>query len=320
VIDFHTHVVVDLPDFSERFGDPRWPTFSREGAVGQLVRDGQVVRSLAPCAWLPDERIADMDAAGVDRQVLSPTPPLICDFGDPGPSSAWADHLNEAIADIVRTYPDRFCGLGTVPLHHPEGAIAVLERAKQAGLAGIEIGTTAGGKELDDSELTEFYQAAEELGMVVFVHPLLLGRKLGWTDRITSPASVFGLGMGTDTAMAATRLVFGGVTRHCPGLRVCLAHGGGTFVWALPRITRMSDQLSEVPAVDSMRNVFVDSVVYRAENLRYLCDVIGSTHVLFGTDYPLPAQADIAGAILTSIAAADADNIAGRNAAALLGL
>ena len=319
-IDFHTHVVVELPEFAERFGDQRWPTFSSDGEVGRLTRDGQVVRSLAPSAWLPQRRIEDMDASGIDRQVLSPIPPLICDWGESKPATEWADRLNAEIAAVVADFPDRFSGLGTVPLHHPDAATAVLQRAHDAGLSGVEIGTTAGHRELDHPDLREFFQAAENLGMLVFVHPLILGSETGWTDRITGPAATFGLGMGTDTAIAASRMVFGGVAQDCPELRICLAHGGGTFFWALSRIALMWDKMNETKSEDLVRNVFADSVVYRTANLNYLCEQIGSDRVLFGTDYPLPAQDNLRGSILNGIAKDDAEMIWGANAAKLLGL
>jgi len=319
-IDFHAHLVVELPDFAERLGDQRWPTFRSDDGVGRLTRDGQEVRSVAPCAWLPQRRIEDMDAAGLDRQVLSPIPPLICDFGDPVFSTEWSDHLNTGIAEVVRAHPDRFSGLGTVPIHHPDQAIAVLQNAHEAGLSGVEIGTNAGDRELDHPDLREFFQAAEQLGMIVFVHPLLLGPSVDWTDRITGLATTFGLGMGTDTAIAASRIAFGGVTQDCPSLRVCLAHGGGTFFWALSRIAHLWDKMNETQSKDLTRNLFVDSVVYRPANLRYLCDEIGSARILFGTDYPLPAQTDLGGSILTGLADTDAQLIGGANAAALLGV
>src|SRR5882762_8368941 len=136
-IDFHTHVVVDVPDFAERFGDQRWPSFRLADGEGRLTRDGQVVRSLAPSAWLPARRIEDMEAAGIDRQVLSPIPPLICDWGEPGPATEWADRINVGVADMVREHPSRFSGLGMVPLQHPDRATEVLRRAHEAGLSGV---------------------------------------------------------------------------------------------------------------------------------------------------------------------------------------
>jgi aminocarboxymuconate-semialdehyde decarboxylase len=132
-IDFHAHLVVELPDFAERFGDPRWPTFSSSDGVGRLTRDGQVVRSLSPSAWSTQHRIDDMDAAGLDRQVLSPIPPLICDWGDAAPAAEWADRLNAAVASVVSDHPTRFSGLGTVPLHHPGHAVATRARRRAVG-------------------------------------------------------------------------------------------------------------------------------------------------------------------------------------------
>ena len=319
-IDFHAHLVVELPDFAERFGDPRWPTFSSTNGVGRLTRDGQVVRSLSPSAWSTQHRIDDMDAAGLDRQVLSPIPPLICDWGDAAPAVEWADRLNAGVASVVSDHPTRFSGLGTVPLHHPGHAVEVLQRAHEAGLSGVEIGTTAGDRELDHPDLREFFQAAEKLGMIVFIHPLILEAGAGWSQRIIGLAARFGLGMGTDTAIAASRLVFGGITQDCPELRICLAHGGGTFYWALSRIAYLWDQSDERRSAELTRNVFVDSVVYDPANLRYLCERIGSERVLFGTDYPLPAQDDLQGSILAGLPEADIDKIAGANAAALLGV
>jgi aminocarboxymuconate-semialdehyde decarboxylase len=319
-IDFHTHLVVELPDFADRFGDQRWPTFSSDGGAGRLTRGGEVVRSVVPSAWLPQRRIEDMDAAGIDRQVLSPMPPLICDFGEPGPATEWADRVNAGIAEAVRSDPQRFSGLGTVPLHHPDRATDVLRRAHQAGLSGVEIGTSAGHREFDHADLREFFQAAEELQMLVFIHPLILGAETGWTDRITGLANTFGLGMGTDTAIAASRMAFGGVTQDCPLLRICLAHGGGTFFWALSRIAHLWDKMNGMRSDALTRNIFVDTVVYQATNLRYLCEQIGSARVLFGTDYPLPAQDDIRGSILAGLAGTDVEMIAGANAATLLGL
>lgn len=319
-IDFHTHIVVDLPDFAERLGDPRWPVFRIDGAAGTLWRDGTPVRSLGPNAWLPQSRIEDMDAVGIDRQVLSPIPPLICDWAQAADAAEWAERVNTGIAAVVDTYPDRFSGLGTVPLHHPDAAIEVLRHAKAAGLAGVEIGTTAGTRELDNPDLREFFHAAADLGMLIYIHPLALGAESSWTNRIAGPASIFGLGMGTDTAIAASRIVFGGVAADCPELRICLAHGGGTFLWALSRIARLWDRANETTADALIGNVFVDSVVYQAENLEYLWKKIGAARIVFGTDYPLPAQDDLYGSMLNVLPSKEAEQVSGTNAAELLGL
>ncbi|MGW1783697.1 amidohydrolase family protein [Streptomyces sp. NPDC002143] len=319
-IDFHTHIVPPLPDFAERYGDPRWPSFSVDGRIGQLTRDGRIVRTVPPSAWSLAPRIEDMDQAGIDRQVLSPLPPTICDWTEPEAAVQWCLRLNDGIAALVGERPDRFHGLGTVPLLHPDQALHVLESAHAAGLQGVEVGTTAGPHEFDHPELREFFAAAEQLGMIVFIHPLILGARTEWTPRITGPEVTFGLGMGTDTAIAASKLVFGGVTAERPDLRIVLAHGGGTFAWALPRIARLWDETHDRAASDLTANVFVDSVVYAPENLAHLCAALGPDRVLFGTDYPLPAQDDPLGGTLSGLGAAEADKVAGRSAAHLLGI
>lgn len=320
-IDFHTHVMVDLPDFAVRHGDPRWPTFSvGDDGMGRLSRDGQLLRTLGQPGWLLSKRLEDMDAANVDLQVLSPLPPLICDWAPSKLATQWCDRVNAELARIVRERPARFRALGIVPLGDPDAAIAVLKRAREAGLSGVEIGTNVGGRELDHPDLTEFFSAAEELGMVVFVHPLVDGFNDSWTPRIAGAVGVFGLGMSTDTAIAGSRMVFGGVTARCPHLRVCLAHGGGTFGWALPRMER-AWALTEGGAItELLRNVFVDSVVYQEANVSYLCEQLGPSQVLFGTDYPLPAQDDIRGSSLDALPASAAALIGRANAAAMLGL
>ncbi len=275
-IDFHTHFVPSLPDFAGRYGDRRWPAFEVGGSVGRLTRDGVVVRAVPPSSWRTAGRLADMESAGVDVQVLSPLPPLICDWADAEPASEWCARLNDGIAGAVAEQPGRFRGLGMVPLQHPDRAAKELERAKACGLAGVEIGTTAGRCELDDPELREFFAAAAQLRMLVFVHPLILGAEAAWTARISGQAVTFGLGMTTDTAIAAAKLVFGGVVQEYPELRICLSHGGGTFAWALPRIARALDLQGEQLPAGLLRNVLVDSVVYNPVSLCYLRDVLGS--------------------------------------------
>ncbi|BBX65181.1 hypothetical protein MSAS_43550 [Mycobacterium saskatchewanense] len=259
-----------------------------------------------------------MDAAGIVHQVLSPIPPMICDWAAAGPATEWAERINAAVADIVSAHPRRFSGLGTVPLHHPDAAVAVLHRAHQAGLSGVEIGTTAGSRELDHLDLREFFCAAEELEMLIFVHPLILGTRSQWTDRIVGAAATFGLSMGTDTAIAATRLAFGGVTRKCPGLRICLAHGGGTFFWALPRISRLWDATNDATAADLVQNIYADTVVYRDANLHFLRSQLGPHRMVFGTDYPLPAHDDLSGSMLSGLGLTDARLVGTDTAARLL--
>lgn len=320
MIDFHTHWIPSgLPDLAARTGDPRWPVF--DPATGALVINGESVRSVPPSGWDVQARLEAMDTVGHDRHVLSPIPPLLCDWADPAPGTEWANAVNDSLAEVVAGHPDRFSGFATIPVAHPDLSVRVMERAKANGLAGIEVATSAIDLEFDAPGPRAIFAAAADLGLVVFIHPLILGSTARWTSRITGTAANFGLGMTTDTAIAATRLLFGGVLAESRGLRVCLAHGGGTFAWALARMARMwSDDEQGMPLAKALEPIYVDSVVYQSANLRYLVDTLGADHVAFGTDFPLPAQADPAGTMIASLSSTAAAWVRDGTAGTLLGL
>jgi aminocarboxymuconate-semialdehyde decarboxylase len=320
MIDFHTHWIPSgLPDLAARTADPRWPVF--DPATGALVINGEPVRSVPPSGWDVRARLEAMDAAGHDRHVLSPIPPLLCDWAAAAPGTEWANAVNDSLAGVVAGHPDRFSALGIIPIAHPDRAIEVMARARGNGLAGIEVATSALDLEFDAPGPRAIFAAAADLGLVVFVHPLILGPTPSWTARIAGLPANFGLGMTTDTAIAASRLLFGGVLAESPGLRVCLAHGGGTFVWALARMARMwNDDEQGMPLAKALDSFYTDSVVYQPANLRYLIDTLGADHVAFGTDFPLPAQADPAGTIVAGLDRASAAWVRHGTAAALLGL
>ena len=312
-VDVHAHFVFTPAPFAERFGDDRWPSVAFDGDHALLSRGGRVVRRLPPAGWSLTARIDALDAAALDRQVLSPVPPLICDWAGPELAAEWARHANRELANAVAAHPSRFTAMGTVPLNHPGVAVAVLEEAKQLGLVGVEIGTTAGGRELDHPDLLEFFQAAGELGMVVFIHPLVLGAHSDWTPRIDTLELTFGLGMTTDTAIAAARLVFGGTVSSSPGLSLCLAHGGGSFAWVLARIAHLWDRTHDTTAAELARPVYVDSVVFDQRNLRFLVDQLGADRVLFGTDHPLPGGDSLRGDTIAGLSADEYKLVAGGN-------
>ncbi|GAA0608174.1 amidohydrolase family protein [Sporichthya brevicatena] len=320
-IDFHTHVApAGLPDLATEHGDPRWPVFRVDGSTGRLWQNGVEVRTVPEEAWSVSRRLEHMDAVGTDHHVLSPLPPLVVDWADPTLATEFCARVNEGIAAMVAEAPSRLSGLGMVPLQDGARAVAMLEAAHAAGLRGVQIGTRGGDAELDAPALRDFFRRAAELEMVVFVHPLILGASVPWTDRIRGLPLAFGLGMTTDTAIAAAALVLGGVTAELPNLRVCLAHGGGTFVWSTPRTEHAWAMTSDVPLSELVRNIWVDSVVYARDNLDYLIARVGRDRVVWGTDYPLPAAAEQTGELLKGLPDDVAEQVSGGNAAHLLGL
>ena len=296
VIDVHAHhFAADLPDFVASSGDARWPSLvvDVDRTRGRIMLGDQQFRAVSPPLWDRDARLAAMDVAGVTVQLVSPVPIMLTYWAEPRLGHEFARAVNDSIAAEVRAAEGRLRGLGTVPLQDPALAIAELRRlTSELGLDGVEIGTHAAGLELDDPAFAGFWAEAEACGAAVFIHPLDGG---GDAIRRRGVPYDFGLGMLTDTAMAAVALLNGGVLDRHPALRVCLAHGCGTFAWAFPRL-RLGSQLGADPTVvdryaDLARRLWVDSLVFDPVHVGLLVERFGVEHVMVGTDYPfVPGQ------------------------------
>jgi aminocarboxymuconate-semialdehyde decarboxylase len=233
-------------------------------------------------------RLRDMDAAGVDVQVLSPAPEQYHYWTDEELARRVTRRANRGVAAAVSQAPHRFAGLGLVPLHHPDLVIAALHDAViECGLRGVEFSSHAPGVELSDERLEPFWSAAEELGAVLFLHPdgcSLDGRlnRFYLCDTVGQPA---------ETATGLSHLIFAGVLDRHPGLRIVAAHGGGY----LPTFIGRSDHAWQVrpdargcaqPPSRYLRRLHFDSVVHSPAALRALVDAVGAGQVLLGSDYP----------------------------------
>jgi aminocarboxymuconate-semialdehyde decarboxylase len=330
VVDVHAHYFpADIADWAERTGDPRWPSLAVDGAAGavgpgtgtgRIMLGDAVFRRVRAPLWDPARRLAELDAAGVGLQVISPTPVLLAYWAEPKPALEFARAVNDSLAAHVAAGGGRLDGLGTVPLQDVSLAVAELDRLVTGlGLAGAQIGTRIAGRELDDPALGPFFEAAADLGAAIFLHPLDGG---GDALRRRGQPYDFGLGMLTDTAMAATALVCGGVLDRWPRLRLCLAHGCGTFPWAAPRLrlaTALIPDAEQSGRFDQLvRLLWADDLVFDPEHLRLLTQRFGDGHVMVGTDYPfVPGQLEGARAFVES--AAGRDIISSAQAAAILG-
>jgi aminocarboxymuconate-semialdehyde decarboxylase len=241
--------------------------------------------------WDLSTRLASMDAKGIQCQVLSPVPVMLTSWADRTESARWCRLLNEALASLVSHGPsDRFRVMGAVPLPHGDLAAAELEHlVTELGCTAVEIGTVAGECELDDDRLVAFWEAAEALDVAVFVHPTHGAAAI----RDGGSSYEFALGMHTDTGLAASALVFGGVLERFPRLRVGLAHGCGSFPWSLPRLVRGASLRSPLDPVLVMRDaaerasrLWADALVFDPHLLGVLLDRFGADQVMLGTDDP----------------------------------
>ncbi|GAA1545311.1 amidohydrolase family protein [Nocardioides humi] len=330
LIDVHAHVFPrGLPDLAERTGDPRWPVLRIGRDASEVRVDGAAFRSSPHTLWDVGARLAALDAAGVEQQVVSPLPVGLVGWADAGLAGAWTAEMNEAVARSVADGDGRLLGLGCAPFgvdlrSHDAAAEAVARIASDPRLTGIEISTLPGGLELDDDGLVPFWEAVAHHDLPVFVHPTD-----GGAVRRRGQPFDFGVGMLTDTAMAATALVFGGVLDRLPRLRIALAHGCGALPWMLPRLQVIGRSMGHDPVrvAETVRRLWVDTLVFDPEHLRLLVRRFGADHLLLGTDDPLiVGQLDQAPALVRAAAAdgvlgvVDPTGVLGGNARRFLGL
>ena len=287
-VDVHTHFFPpSLPDLAARTGDGRWPALAVADGRGRIVRGDETFRVVDPTCWDVARRIEAMDAMAIDVHVLSPVPVTLAYWADSKLAVEFSRHQNDLLAAAVASHPQRLRALASVPLPDVDAAVAELQRAVgELSLAGVEVGAQVAGRELDDMTLRPFFAAAEALDAPVFVHPLDGG---GGAIRRSGPPYDFGLGMLTDTAMAASTLVLGGVLEDHPRLRICLAHGCGTFPWALPRLARGASMGPGAAFDDVMSratSLWCDSLVFEPGHLPVLFERFGAHHVVLGSDFP----------------------------------
>lgn len=304
-IDFHTHLV---PRELEHFAAPApgWPRLVMSApACGHLARNGTAFRALDDRSWEPARRIADMDAAGIDMQVLSPLPATFAYEFAPVHTHRLARLQNDAIATVVRERPDRFAGLAALALQDVALAMSELDRAVlELGLAGVLIGTNAAGRELSDPAFDPLWARCDALSAVVFVHP----ESAPGFARYTAPRLAFAVAYPNETGAAAAALIMAGITRRYPRVRWVFAHGGGTLPWNLPRLDAvwaafpdMREALEEAPSRHA-RDFHYDTLTFDAENLRLLVGRAGANRLLAGSDYPYVLMDDPPGSMIESCA------------------
>ncbi len=295
-IDVHTHFFPPgLADFAARTGDNRWPSLAvnnDEAQTARIMRGPSVFRPVGATCWNIERRTAELGTTLVTNQVLSPVPVTLTSWSEAHLANDFLRAQNDAFAEVVASSVSRqYEWIGAVPLQDPALAALELERGvRQLGMVGVEIGTEVGGVELDDVRFAEFFSAAEELDVAVFIHP---------TDgehaiRRSGAPFEFALGMLTDTAIAVTALVFGGVLDRHPKLRIGLAHGCGTFPYAYPRLVRGASMRpnaappEEIRAHTDMllRRLWADTLVFDPAHIPLLKERFGADHLMLGSDFP----------------------------------
>jgi aminocarboxymuconate-semialdehyde decarboxylase len=270
-------------------------------------------------------RISEMDAQGIDMEALSINPAWYRAERDVATEVIRIQ--NEALAGFCATYPDRFVAFASVALQFPDLAVQQLvDGVKRLGLRGAAVGASVAGEEFSDPKFHPFWAKAEELGVLIFIHPQStpeLGRRFkgnGWLANT--------IGNPLDTTIALSHLIFEGTLDRFPRLKICSAHGGGFLPSYAPR---SDNSLRVAPDMDTgvklkrkpteyLRRMYYDTLVFTGEALRHLAAEVGVSQLVIGTDHPIPWQAESVDHVLKApgFSAAERRAMLGETAAKLL--
>lgn len=295
-IDIHTHIVpAEFPAYAGKhvtqFGGAQWPQMcaAHDCHHKNVMIDGKNFRTVTDECWDVERRQEAMAQMHITRQVLSPMPELLSYWLPLDDALPLTRHVNDTIAAMVARAPNKFIGLGGVPMQDPDVATRELERLMQDGFRGVELGSNINGAALGDPKFDSFFAAAEQLGAAIFVHALHPAGK----ERIVGPPGLMAyIGFPLETAYCIASLMTGGVLTRHPRLRLAFSHGGGAFASILPRLAKgwaIKPEFAErigVSPHEHARKLYYDTLVYDGPTLRHLIDTFGVRQLCLGTDYP----------------------------------
>ncbi len=325
-IDLHSHFFPLEAFRSAAKHRDKAPQIILENGRYAVISGGGKRGNLIEGAYDAAARIRELDRMSIDLQAISPSPILLFYWEEPAAAAYFSRLQNEAVQQVVNAHPDRFVGFGSVPLQSVQEAIVLAREAKHLGLKGLEIGTGVEGKPLDDPEFEPFFDEAQRLDLLLFVHPIE-----GGLEGVDPIAGMLGnvLEFPYRTTMMIERMILKGIFERYPNLRLCLSHGGGLLPYNIWRLDHAYQQRSEFrknisrKPSEYLRHLYFDSIVHSVDTLQYLVRTVGPDKVVIGTDYPMAMGDFEVVAKVKALAAVSEEEramILGKNAQRALGL
>jgi aminocarboxymuconate-semialdehyde decarboxylase len=283
IVDLHSHY---LPVAAGAVDGVGVRIERQDGGSYSFADAGGHQTRLVPELTSTERQLEAMDRQGIDQKVLA-VPPFCFQYElAPDQGLRWSRAINEGIAEAVASASDRFIGFATVPLQNVSAAVEEIDHAVKLRLQGVEIATNINGVELDAASLDPFWDRCQHAGMPILIHP----HYVAGVDRMRDYHLRNLVGNPLETALAGARLIFGGVLERFPDLKIILSHGGGALPAIAGRLEHGRRVRSECAVSDSiasgLRRLYYDSIVFNAQSLCWLVDLVGADRVVLGTDYP----------------------------------
>ncbi len=292
-VDIHSHFFPKLSRSQGKLLDSNhgpWLEIRKNGK-GMIMTGASEFRPVYDACWNAERRIEEMDRCGVDVQVVCATPLLFGYSKPPKIAHDWAEMINDMAVDLCSENSSRLKPMAQVPLQDVDLASRLVTKAKADGHVGVQIGNHVGDHDLDHPHLIEFLQHCAREDMPILVHPWdMLGN-----ERMNGYMLKWLVAMPAETQLSILSLILSGAFEQLPmNLKICFAHGGGSFAYLLGRVDNAWEHRDIVrkdcPNVPSsyIDRFYVDSAVFSLEALRLLTDVMGDRRIMLGTDYPFP--------------------------------
>jgi aminocarboxymuconate-semialdehyde decarboxylase len=327
VIDIHNHFFPRAwPDLAARYGTPDWPWIKHtEAGKAEIMVGDRFFRQIYSACWDPEVRLNEMDRDGIEMQVLSATPVLFAYERPAEHALDCAQLFNDAALELCAQGKGRLKSLCQVPLQDVDAACQELSRCMRAGHLGVQIGNHVGEKNLDDPGLVTFLHHCADEGAAVLVHPWdMLGQQ-----RMPKYMMPWTVGMPAETQLGIVAMILGGAFDKLPQkLRICFAHGGGSFAFLLGRLENawqhhpVARGACELPPSQYLNRFYVDSAVFDERALQFLVGTMGTERVMLGSDYPFPLGEHRVGTLIRSshLPEPAKERLLGGNAEEFLGL